>query len=277
MVVGPRIPADWCHVAACHQREIFRAHLETLTALGMGIKGSKDVQLNDVSKIERRMVEAMRKRAKAGPSPFKSFNSILMKFPKIDKSFEQVRGVFKKFDKDDSGTIDLEELKTCFRELQVEFTDTEVKAFHEESDMDKSKGVDFKEFIIVLALVYLLGETGAKPVKQKEEDKGKGSQLKNLKSRIGLAELESTFETIVDTFRFFDKDGDGYVSRKEMITAINEASPGQSSSGESIGVKRFEEMDWDKNGMITFKEFLFAFTDWVGIEEEEDADEDEEE
>ncbi|EFJ07984.1 hypothetical protein SELMODRAFT_132549 [Selaginella moellendorffii] len=226
----------------------------------MGIKGSKDVQLNDVSKIERRMVEAMRKRAKAGPSPFKSFNSILMKFPKIDKSFEQVRGVFKKFDKDDSGTIDLEELKTCFRELQVEFTDTEVKAFHEESDMDKSKGVDFKEFIIVLALVYLLGETGAKP-----------------KSRIGLAELESTFETIVDTFRFFDKDGDGYVSRKEMITAINEASPGQSSSGESIGVKRFEEMDWDKNGMITFKEFLFAFTDWVGIEEEEDADEDEEE
>ena len=60
-------------------------------------------------------------------------------------------------DKDGSGTIDLNELKECFRQLQVSFSDEEVKAFHEESDMDSSKGVDFKEFIIVLALVYLLG------------------------------------------------------------------------------------------------------------------------
>lgn len=29
-----------------------------------------------------------------------------------------------------------------------------------------------------------------------------------------------------------------------------------------------EEMDWDKDGKITFKEFLFAFTDWVGLEDE---------
>lgn len=33
-----------------------------------------------------------------------------------------------------------------------------------------------------------------------------------------------------------------------------------------------EEMDWDKNGMVNFKEFLFAFTRWVGIEDEEDAE-----
>jgi calcium-binding protein CML len=32
-------------------------------------------------------------------------------------------------------------------------------------------------------------------------------------------------------------------------------------------------MDWDKNGMVTFKEFLFAFTHWVGIDENEDDDE----
>ena len=38
-----------------------------------------------------------------------------------------------------------------------------------------------------------------------------------------------------------------------------------------------EEMDWDKNGMVTFKEFLFAFTRWVGIGENGDGDEDEDE
>jgi calcium-binding protein CML len=31
-------------------------------------------------------------------------------------------------------------------------------------------------------------------------------------------------------------------------------------------------MDWDKNGTVTFKEFLFAFTDWVGLEDEGDDD-----
>ena len=33
-----------------------------------------------------------------------------------------------------------------------------------------------------------------------------------------------------------------------------------------------EEMDWDKNGTVTFKEFLFAFTRWVGIDENEDEE-----
>lgn len=33
-----------------------------------------------------------------------------------------------------------------------------------------------------------------------------------------------------------------------------------------------EEMDWDKNGMVNFKEFLFAFTQWVGIDENEEDD-----
>jgi hypothetical protein len=34
-----------------------------------------------------------------------------------------------------------------------------------------------------------------------------------------------------------------------------------------------EEMDWDKNGTVTFKEFLFAFTRWVGLDNEDEDDE----
>lgn len=33
-----------------------------------------------------------------------------------------------------------------------------------------------------------------------------------------------------------------------------------------------EEMDWDRNGMVSFKEFLFAFTRWIGIDEIDDED-----
>jgi hypothetical protein len=35
-----------------------------------------------------------------------------------------------------------------------------------------------------------------------------------------------------------------------------------------------EEMDWDKNGTVTFKEFLFAFTGWVGLDNEDEDDDD---
>jgi len=29
------------------------------------------------------------------------------------------------------------------------------------------------------------------------------------------------------------------------------------------------EMDWDKNGQVTFREFLFGFINWVGIDVDE--------
>lgn len=60
-------------------------------------------------------------------------------------------------DKDGNGSIDMEELEHCFKELQVDCTRDEVRAFHEESDMDSSHAIEFKEFIVVLALIYLLG------------------------------------------------------------------------------------------------------------------------
>lgn len=40
-----------------------------------------------------------------------------------------------------------------------------------------------------------------------------------------------------------------------------------------VGPTTAEEMDWDKNGSVNFKEFLFAFTHWVGIDETEDDEE----
>lgn len=107
--------------------------------------------------------------------------------------------------------------------------------------------------------------------------------------------LETTFETLVDAFVFLDKNNDGHVSKNEMVEAMNESTSGERSSGR-IAMKRFgnylngkkwnsrvtnsgllvliaEEMDWDKNGSVNFKEFLFAFTQWVGINDTEDDEE----
>lgn len=59
-------------------------------------------------------------------------------------------------DANGNGSIDLDELQLCFKELQVTFGAEEIRAFYAECDMDSSHGIEFKEFIVVLALVYLL-------------------------------------------------------------------------------------------------------------------------
>lgn len=57
-------------------------------------------------------------------------------------------------------------------------------------------------------------------------------------ARIGIPDLEATFETLVDSFVFLDKNKDGYVSKSEMVHAINESTSGERSSGR-IAMKRF--------------------------------------
>lgn len=53
-----------------------------------------------------------------------------------------------------------------------------------------------------------------------------------------MPDLEATFETLVDAFVFLDRNKDGYVSKSEMVEAINETTSGERSSGQ-IAMKRF--------------------------------------
>ncbi|KAK7339240.1 hypothetical protein VNO77_19896 [Canavalia gladiata] len=57
-------------------------------------------------------------------------------------------------------------------------------------------------------------------------------------SSNSLAHLGPTFDRMVEVFLFFDQNG-------------------------------HEEMDRDKNGNVTFREFLFGFINWIGIDADE--------
>ncbi|KAL7103285.1 hypothetical protein ACP275_08G170300 [Erythranthe tilingii] len=210
------------------------------------------------TKLESKIIEAVQRRELKGSS-MKSFNSIILKFPKIDESFRKCKTTFNEYDEDKNGTIDLQELKHCFRKLEISFTDEEINDLFQACDINEDMTMKFNEFIVLICLVYLLKEDPSD---------------KDAKSQMGMPNLKATFETLVDTFVFLDKNKDGYVSKSEMVDAINETTTGERSSGR-IAMKRFEEMDWDRNGMVNFKEFLFAFTHWVGIEDIDDEDADE--
>ncbi|CAG7887726.1 unnamed protein product, partial [Brassica rapa] len=207
------------------------------------------------TKLEAKIIEAVQRRASRGTT-MKSFNSIVLKFPKIDEGLRNYKAIFQEFDEDSNGSIDHTELKNCFRKLEISFEEDEINDLFEACDINEDMGITFTEFIVLLCLVYLL--------------KDDSSTLQK-KWRLGMPKLEPTFETLVDTFVFLDENKDGLVSREEMVRAIDES--GERSSGR-IAMKRFEEMDWDKNGMVNFKEFLFAFTQWVGIDESEEEEDD---
>ncbi|KAG9143921.1 hypothetical protein Leryth_016130 [Lithospermum erythrorhizon] len=225
--------------------------------------------------LDSKIIEAMQRRETQGSS-LKSFNSIVLKFPKIDESLRKCKATFQEFDVDKNGAIDPQELKHCFRKLEITFTDEEINDLFKACDINDDRVIKFNEFIVLLCLVYLLKDDISKeyPDLILIQIDHQPRLLNNCqqKSRMGMKNLEATFETLVDAFVFVDKNKDGHVSKTEMIEAINDR--GEGSSGR-IGMKRFEEMDWDKNGTVNFKEFLFAFTSWVGIDENEDEEGDE--
>ncbi|XXG80193.1 hypothetical protein AAC387_Pa09g1121 [Persea americana] len=109
------------------------------------------------SKLEAKMIEAMRRRASEG-SAMKSFNSLILKFPKIDENLRKCKTIFEQFDEDSSGAIDPEELKHCFRKLEISFSDEEISDLFEACDINANMGMKFNEFIVLLCLVYLLKE-----------------------------------------------------------------------------------------------------------------------
>ena len=61
-------------------------------------------------------------------------------------------------DEDSNGTIDREELKKCLQKLQLHLTEEEVEDLFHSCDIDGSEGIQFKEFIVLLCLIYLLKE-----------------------------------------------------------------------------------------------------------------------
>ncbi|KAI3459653.1 hypothetical protein Pfo_016316 [Paulownia fortunei] len=207
------------------------------------------------TKLERKMMEI--KRNASGHSNFKSIDSIIMKFPQLREGLKEIRDVFEQYDEDSNGTIDNEELKKCLHTLEFSVRDEEIDDLFHYCDMDESEGIQFNEFIVLLCLIYLLTDY---------------STSSHATLKMCSPQIEATFNTIIEVFLFLDKNGDGKLKRKDVVKALNEASPREKSPSH-ITWTRFKEMDWDKNGKVSFKEFLYSFISWVGIECDDEGSE----
>ncbi|KAH6778151.1 Calcium-binding EF-hand family protein [Perilla frutescens var. hirtella] len=206
--------------------------------------------------LEKKMMEI--KRNPSRNINFKSIDSIIMKFPQFREGLKEIREIFEQYDEDSNGTIDNEELKKCLHAFEFSISDEEIDDLFSYCDMDENEGIQFKEFIVLVCLIYLLTDAPTSP---------------NTKLKMCSPKIEATFNTIIEVFLFLDKNGVGKLKKKDVVKALNEASPREKSPSH-ITRSRFREMDWDKNGKVSFKEFLFSFIGWVGIDcDDEDHEE----
>ncbi|KAK9138250.1 hypothetical protein Sjap_008844 [Stephania japonica] len=216
---------------------------------GMCTSSNKHKRLDP--KLERKLMEAIKRRASSGQRTFRSINSIIMRFPHFKEGLRNIKQVFEQYDKDSNGTIDRDEFNKCLADLHVHLTEKEKEDIFQACDVDGIEGIQLNEFIVLLCLVYLLMEPSDYAT-----------------SKLG-SQNEATFNAIVEAFLFFDKNGNGKLNRKELVNALNDASPWEKSPGH-VNRKRFKEMDWTNSGKIGFKEFVFTLNDWVGVSEDDD-------
>ncbi|KAL4561111.1 hypothetical protein LXL04_033273 [Taraxacum kok-saghyz] len=178
----------------------------------------------------------------SGKSNIRSINSIILRFPHFREGLQEVRDVFRQYDTDANGTINREELKKCLQELQLDCTEQEIDDLFESCDLTGKKGMKFNEFVVVLCLVYLLVDT---------------SSSHHTATKIGSPVLKATFDTMIEAFLYLDKNGDGKLNKKDITKAMNDHFHLEKSPIH-ITATRFKEMDWNKDGKVGFREFLFS-------------------
>ena len=170
------------------------------------------------------------------------FVKIQLQFPKVAKVFQTVKGVFEEIDADKSGTIEMSEMTTALGKMGAEVTAEEVGAIFAASDEDGNEKLSFQEFLVFLCLGHLLEKLPETP---------------------GFGEA---FKVAVDAFDVFDVANQGVIVLSEVRATLKDAG-----TPETL-VARMTEMDKDGNGYVIFPEFLMAFCDWVGVEDEDDDD-----
>lgn len=81
---------------------------------------------------------------------YEMFLAIMTVRLKVTLSDNDLKAAFKLFDKDNSGSIDVDEFREVLESLGDYFTDDEIEAMIEQADKDESGTIDEAEFVLLM-------------------------------------------------------------------------------------------------------------------------------
>lgn len=134
----------------------------------------------------------------------------------------ELREVFKLFDKDGNGSISVDELEAIMKQLGQSPSADELQIMLNSVDANANGVIDFDEFCCLMR-DYLYGE---QPSHEQE---------------------------MMETFKVFDRDGNGFITTEELKMAM--INLGERLTDEELRLM-IEAADTDRNGMIDYQEFL---------------------
>lgn len=118
------------------------------------------------------------------------------------EQIEEYREAFNLFDRDNSGSISASELATVMKSLGLSPSETEITDLMNEIDQDGNHEIDFEEFLTLMAR---------------------------------QSNTRDSAQEIIEAFKVFDKNGDGYISLSELKQVFN-------SIGEKLSDEELEAM-----------------------------------
>ncbi|XP_062620914.1 calmodulin-beta-like [Saccostrea cucullata] len=134
---------------------------------------------------------------------------------------QEAKAVFQDFDRDGNGYIDETELGTALRRLRLNPTLKEIRSMIDEVDSDNNHKIDFNEFLRFVKMTY--------------------------------RDPEEMRCNLMEAFKVFDKNGDGFITLQELTSAMTEM-------GECLSEHEFKEMirtaDRNGDGKINYEEYV---------------------
>ncbi len=206
-----------------------------------------------------------------------SFNHVLLRSARIRKALDHVKSVFKLHDVDSSDSIEYAELTEALKALGSEVSPGDAEKVFHQADMYDNNKLSLKEFIVCLLLGYVLGYLKLGDGSNNEASKEEGGGNNEASKEEGgdddgfqghAKELRWAFNNIIGAYLLFDVDASGDLSRDEVMAQL-QAKTGvfaDAAAQSLMTAERWAELDWDQDGQISFREFIWAFQSWISVD-----------
>ncbi len=168
---------------------------------------------------------------------------ILLKTERLKAALTTVKTIFSEFS-EDGRIVKTEGLAKAMRRFGGEMSNDELQDLFNFVDINDSHAIDLKEFLVALTV---------------------GSVLQSLKFDASKGELVEMLSLIVSAYLLFDPAGSGSITKADIDKMISESH--HAGAGGMLSKERWDEMDWDHNGNIDFAEFVFAFSNWIDLDD----------
>lgn len=247
-------------------------------------KKNSRIGVEKAEELKRKIARGLKTRDelyKKGPSSL-TISKIILKLDKYKKNLRTVKEMFMKLCAPDTTGLSLSQLQDALNDLHVELTTEEIGTLFMFVDVDESKIMEFKEFIVALTIGKVLdiipgltdtAEDVSAFVQPATQMSTEPQELDRTTSKF-MGEggsIRRMLDFIIQAYLLFDPDARGHIGKRvvDKMMSENKSKDGASSI---LSDALWKTMDWDKSGEIDFAEFVITFVTWMDADSVEDAD-----